>query len=62
VPRFGYSDNVTTREHCETLAAYLAEQPVTDNNDWPVVAMLVLPSARDMIVKALREHAKTLDN
>ncbi len=62
MPRFGYSDNVSTRDHCEALASYIAELPVTQNNDWPVVAAVLLPSARNMIVKALREHAKTLDN
>jgi hypothetical protein len=61
VPREGYSDDVRTRQHAEVLADAIEKQEVFDNAGWPMVALFpVLPSARDLIVRALREISKTM--
>lgn len=61
MPREGYEDNVRTRQHAEALANYIASAEVWDNMGWPMVRLPpVLPSARDLIVKALREISKTM--
>ena len=60
MPRPGYDDNVRTAGHVEGIADYIESRPVINTADWPIVSMHVLPSARTMIVRALRELAKTL--
>lgn len=61
MPRDGYRDDVRTRKHFEALAGLLESVPVDDNDGWPVVPLgNVLPSARTLIVQAMREFAKTL--
>ena len=55
-----YRDDVSTREHCQILADYL-ERKLVSGEHWPTVELgAVLPSARDMMVRALRELAPSL--
>lgn len=55
-----YADDVTTKEHCLVLASYLEGRPIV-NPGWPVADLgVVLPSARTMIVTALRKLADDL--
>ena len=60
-PREGYNDDVRTREHAEILAAHFEAMPIDDNLGWPMVYLgPVLPSGRNIIVRALREISRTL--
>lgn len=55
-----YSDDVSTQEHCRILADHIERKPV-ESDHWPVVNLgAVLPSARAMIVRALRELEPSL--
>ena len=59
--REGYEDTVRLRRHALVLADALELLPTHDNGGWPTVPLMpVLPSARDLIVRALREIAQTL--
>jgi hypothetical protein len=59
--RANYRDDVRTGFHAEVLADHLAKMDVSDNGGWPLVNLgPVLPSARDLIVRALREIAPSL--
>jgi hypothetical protein len=49
-----YSDNVRTQQHCDALIHYLEHQAISPNGGWPIVQFGVLPSARDMMVRALK--------
>lgn len=61
MPREDYRDDARTRQHALALADAMAKSEMHENGGWPIVALQpVLPSQRDMIVRALRELAEKL--
>jgi hypothetical protein len=61
MPREGYQDDVRTKAHALALVDYFEKAETFDNSGWPMVVLgPVLPSARAMIVRALRDLAEKL--